>query len=395
MAKNQIHRRFLRNRFGLAGLICIFIIGILSLAGYLITPDDSPLANEQHLELAAMKPGFDVKMLRICINAETTSQGTIRKMLFGAQPRYRFIPVKEVRFSHEKVSAVLFNQDKDTVEITESYFLPDILYSIQPDSGFVVREDSISWISDKGIRMTASIVDLQKKVCSENISVRKYLLGTDRLGRDFLSRMILGGRVSFSVGFIAVSISLLLGILLGSIAGYYGGWPDRLVLWLIQVIWSVPTLLMVIAITFVLGKGFWQVFVAVGLTMWVEVARVVRGEVLSLREKEYVMAAKAVGLNDLGILFRHILPNLAGPVIIISASNFASAILMEAGLSFLGLGVQPPVPSWGSMIKEHYGYIMLNQAYLAIIPGIAIMVLVLSFTLAGNALRDAFDTKAG
>jgi peptide/nickel transport system permease protein len=149
----------------------------------------------------------------------------------------------------------------------------------------------------------------------------------------------------------------------------------------------------VLSITLVLGKGFWQVFVAVGLTMWVEVARVVRGQVLSFREKEFIEATRALGFGNFRIIFRHIMPNIVGPVVIISAANFSSAILMEAGLSFLGIGVQPPVPSWGNMIKDHYGYIILDQAYLAILPGLAIMFLVLSFNFLGNGLRDAFDTR--
>ncbi len=164
-------------------------------------------------------------------------------------------------------------------------------------------------------------------------------------------------------------------------------------MWVINVVWSVPTLLLVIAITFALGKGFWQVFVAVGLTMWVEVARVVRGQVLSIREKEYVEAGRALGFSDFRLIFYHILPNVMGIVIVISAANFASAILLEAGLSFLGMGVQPPVPSWGTMIKENYPYIVLDYAYLAILPGLAIMFLVLAFMLMGNALRDALDVR--
>ena len=208
-----------------------------------------------------------------------------------------------------------------------------------------------------------------------------------------LSRLIIGSRVSLSVGFIAVAISLLIGIALGATAGYFRGWYDDLVMWLINVVWSIPTLLMVIALTMVLGKGFWQIFVAVGLTMWVEVARVVRGQVLAIREKEYVEAAKVMGFGSGRIILRHIIPNVLSPVVIISAGNFATAILLEAGLSFLGIGVQPPVPSWGTMIKDHYGYIIMDKAYLAIIPGVAIMLLVLAFTLIGNGLRDAMDTR--
>jgi peptide/nickel transport system permease protein len=196
-----------------------------------------------------------------------------------------------------------------------------------------------------------------------------------------------------SVGFIAVLISLLVGITLGSMAAYFGGWIDQFIVWFINVIWSIPTLLLVIAITMALGKGYWQVFIAVGLTMWVEVARVVRGQVMSIREKEFVEAGTALGYSSFRIIFRHILPNVLSPLIVISAANFASAILIEAGLSFLGIGVQPPTPSWGIMIKEHYGYIILDYAYLAILPGLAIMVMVLAFMIVGNGLRDALDVK--
>ena len=188
-------------------------------------------------------------------------------------------------------------------------------------------------------------------------------------------------------------ISLVIGILLGALSGFFKGWVDNLIVWFINVVWSIPTLLLVIAITFALGKGFWQVFIAVGLTMWVEVARVVRGQILSIREKEFVEAGRALGFKNSRIIFRHILPNVMGAVIVISAANFASAILMEAGLSFLGIGVQPPMPSWGMMIKENYGYIILDAAYLAILPGLAIMIVVLAFMIMGNGLRDALDVK--
>jgi len=205
--------------------------------------------------------------------------------------------------------------------------------------------------------------------------------------------MLYGIRISLSIGFIAVFISLIIGISLGLIAGYFRGRTDDIIMWLVNVIWSIPTLLMVIAITLALGKGFWQVFVAVGLTMWVEVTRIVRGQVFSIRESEYVEAGKALAYKPFRIIFKHILPNIIGPVIVISAANFAAAILIEAGLSFLGIGAQPPMPSWGGMIKDHYAYIIMDKAYLAIIPGVAIMSLVLAFMLLGNGLRDAFDVK--
>ena len=205
--------------------------------------------------------------------------------------------------------------------------------------------------------------------------------------------MLIGTRISFFIGFIAVFISLLIGITVGAIAGFFGGKVDAFIMWLINITWSIPTLLLVIAITLALGKGFWQVFIAVGLTMWVEVARVVRGQVMSTKEMQYVEAAKALGFSNFRIIFNHILPNIMAPVIVISAANFAGAILIESGLSFLGIGAQPPTPSWGAMIKDHYSYIILGKAYLAIIPGLAIMSLVMAFMLIGNALRDALDVK--
>jgi peptide/nickel transport system permease protein len=180
---------------------------------------------------------------------------------------------------------------------------------------------------------------------------------------------------------------------MGAIAGYFGGKVDTFIMWVINVTWSIPTLLLVIAITLALGKGFWQVFIAVGLTMWVEVARVVRGQVMSVKQMQYVNAAKALGFNNFRIITKHILPNSMAPVIIISAANFAAAILIESGLSFLGIGAQPPMPSWGGIIKDHYSYIILGKPYLAIIPGLAIMSLVTAFMLIGNALRDALDVK--
>ena len=202
------------------------------------------------------------------------------------------------------------------------------------------------------------------------MSTKKFLLGTDKYGRDILSRLIIGTRVSLSVGLITVIISLSIGLILGSLAGYYRGRTDDIIMWFINVIWSIPTLLLVFAITLALGKGFWQVFIAVGLTMWVNVARLVRGQVLAVRELEYVEATRALGFSDFRTIVRHIWPNIMGPVMVIAASNFASAIVIEAGLSFLGVGVQPPQPSWGLMIKENYNFIITQNPMLALAPGL-------------------------
>jgi len=226
-----------------------------------------------------------------------------------------------------------------------------------------------------------------------NVETRTFVLGTDKYGRDILSRLLVGVRVSLAVGLVTVLLSLTIGVLLGALAGYFRGKVDESILWLINIIWSIPTLLLVFAITLMLGKGFWQVFIAIGLTLWVNVARIIRGQVLAVREREFVEAARALGYSHSRILFLHILPNVMGPVWVVCASNFASAIVIEAGLSFLGVGVQPPHPSWGLMIKENYNFIITHNPMLALAPGLAIMLLVLAFNLLGNGLRDALDVR--
>ena len=199
--------------------------------------------------------------------------------------------------------------------------------------------------------------------------------------------------MSLSIGFISVLISLIIGLSIGMIGGYYGGFVDRFIMAIINIFWSIPTLLLVIAVSIALGKGFWQVYVAVGLTMWVELARVVRGQVISEKNKDYIIATKVLGFSDLRIFIKHLLPNILGPILIVCAANFASAILIESGLSFLGIGTQPPVPSWGSMIKDNYQFIILGKGYLAFIPGLSIMLLVTSFMFLGNNLPNLINKK--
>jgi len=391
-------KRLLRNKSALASMFVIVFATLVATLGYLITPDSTPDVNLQFLELATRKPGFKVNMLKLRNNQPPKETNFFNRMLFGAPSDFEEIPYSSYKIDGANLTLTEYSDIKEDAPIQKQFPLADIAFALAMDSTgklpILQKGELIQYKEYDGVVKTITVKDLQKKVIHENLSVRHFPLGTDRYGRDMLSQLMIGTRVSLSVGFIAIAISLLIGITLGAIAGYFGGKIDQLIVWLINVVWSVPTLLLVIAITFVLGKGFWQVFIAVGLTMWVEVARVVRGQVLSIREKEFIEAARALGYRNRRIIFRHILPNVMGPVIVISAANFASAILLEAGLSFLGIGVQPPTPSWGSMIKENYGYIILDYAYLAILPGVAIMIMVLAFMLLGNALRDALDVKA-
>ena len=368
------------------------VIAVLAILGYLIAPDSTPWANNQHLEIATRKPGFKTKFFLVPRGSDAEKKGFFGKLAGGTQGQLREIPMLDYRTEGWKIIVTEYTEPEDSITIESIYPVPDVLFPKHSSENIKIEDNGITvWDYEGSTKLTKA--DIESEIEKNHVKTRRFWLGTDRFGRDMLSRLLIGSRISLAVGFIAVAISLLIGITLGATAGYIRGRYDDFVMWLINVVWSIPTLLMVIALTMVLGKGFWQIFVAVGLTMWVEVARVVRGQVMSLREKEFVEAAKVLGFGTRRIVFRHILPNVMGPVAIISAGNFATAILLEAGLSFLGIGVQPPIPSWGTMIKDHYGYLIMDKAYLAILPGVAIMLLVLAFTLIGNGLRDALDTK--
>ncbi len=354
-------QKFKKNIWGVSSLSFIIILVFISLFAYVLAPDNSENANQMHLSIHSKPPGFKVEMLSI---PALQKEDTKLKYYFLGFPN----SISEVPINSYKIV--------DNTIVYEEYS----------------AEASLRMQKSIGIASYPNYTSIDA-VAKDQIKAKKFWLGTDKYGRDLLSRMIIGSRVSLAIGFVAVIISLVVGIFFGAIGGYYGGKVDAIVMWIVNVIWSIPTLLLVIAITLALGKGFWQVFVAVGLTMWVEVARVVRGQVISAKEMQYVTAARALGFGNFRIIVNHILPNIMAPVIVISAANFASAILVESGLSFLGLGAQPPIPTWGSIIKDHYNYIILGKPYLAMVPGIAIMLLTLAFMMVGNALRDALDQK--
>lgn len=248
-------------------------------------------------------------------------------------------------------------------------------------------------IALQNLQIPKQVQNIDSFLKAERIINKRFHLGTDRYGRDILSRLIVGSRVSLTVGLVSVIFSLLIGFSLGATAAWYGGKNDDLVMWLVNVLWAIPTLLLVFAITLTIGKGFWEILVAIGLTSWVSAARLIRGQVFQIKEMDYIKAAQAMGYSTGHILRKHIWPNIAGPVMVIAAANFASAILIEAGLSFLGFGIQPPTPSWGLMIKEHYTFLVAGHPFPALIPGLAIVSLVLAFNLLGNALRDVLDVK--
>lgn len=355
----QIWQRLKKNKTAFAGLIIIIFSILIAIFAYVIAPDNTTNADLQTVEIQAKKPGYSQLFLKIP-DPKPGKNNFFSRLLNGSAVQYRFIPIKSYSVHGNDIIAEKYIDEDTTVKQ---------VYNITQFTNNKAGEINKFFVT------------------------KTYWLGTDAYGRDILSRLIIGTRVSLAVGLIAILISLTLGILLGALAGYFRGWIDEVIMWLVNVTWSIPTLLLVFAITMALGKGFWQIFIAVGLTMWVSVARLVRGQVMSIKEQEFVQAAKALGFTNSRIIIRHILPNILGPLMVIAAGNFATAIIIEAGLSFLGIGVQPPMPSWGLMIKENYNFIITHNPMLAIIPGLAIIILVLSFNLLGNGLRDAVDVK--
>lgn len=330
-------KRLKRNKLAMGGLIVTFLLIIVAAGASFLAPFDP---NLQVLEYATKPSGFRGNVIlqksQIAGNA--------------ADP----IAIKSYRIDGDNVKLVTIDDLAETVPIST-----------------LAGSNESDWHQE-----------------------RIYYLGTDQFGRDVLSRLMYGARVSLTVAFFSEVLSLLIGVVFGALAGFYRGWIDELIMWVTNVIWSIPSLLLVIAISIALGLGLWQTIIAIGITGWVDMARIVRGQFFTLRETEYVEATKALGLSNSRAIFRHILPNSMGPIIVIATAGFASAIIYEATLSFLGLGVQPPTATWGQMIHDGYGYIAAGSNWgLTIYPSLAIMIAVFAFNLFGDGLRDAFDPK--
>jgi peptide/nickel transport system permease protein len=372
-----------------AATVFIALAIVAALLGYLIMPDDTPYANNMAIQLSIKKPGTHYTILKIRKPEHIDTVNLFTKFLFGQTSFYREVPITKYQFFKDSIYVDEYIGDEDTPE-HKAFNIFEVASGIKPlYLGTTVRLNSLTLPNNY-----ETYARFKSQITAHQIEHKTFLLGSDIYGRDMLSRLILGARISLAVGLVAVIISLLLGVTVGAVAGYFGGWIDASLSWVMNILWALPALLLVIAISFALGKGLWQIFIAVGLSMWVEVGRLVRGQVMALKQAEYIEAARSLGFNNKRIIIRHILPNIVGPILVLASSNFASAILLEAGLSFLGFGAQPPMPTWGGMIKEHYGYIIMNSAYLAIMPGLAIMLMVYAFNIITIGLRDAFDIKS-
>lgn len=389
--------RLKKNKPAVISLFVILFAVFLAIFAPVLAPDGTPDANDQVLELANKNPNYSIQILLVKKNKEDEKVNIFQRIAKGKENPYRIVPITDYEWNGTELVAQLYKGDHIPAVDTK-FSIPEIIYGIPEDiSKYKSVGNNIQFLDKKGVIISQDIEQAKAQIESKNITAKKYWLGSDNYGRDILSRLLFGVRVSISVGFIAVLISMTIGIFLGAMAGYFKGFFDDIVMWFINVIWAVPTILLAMALTFALDgrvDRFWVIYLAVGLSMWVEVARIVRGQVMSLREMEYIQAAKGLGFGHFRTIFKHILPNIIGPIMVIAASDFASAILVEAGLSLVGIGVRPPMPSWGVMLNEHHNYLFIpEKAFLALAPGIAIMILVLAFNLLGNGLRDAFDVK--
>ncbi len=310
------------------------LLGILfafALFGYALVPDNSRDVNRQIPELALLPPFSEVKTIEVPV--KTKDENFLKVLFFGSENLYRYVPVRSVV------------RDEKEVLIYEDFY---------------------------GKRRTL-------RGASYKIKSLFFLLGTDNLGRDFFSRLIIGARISLFVGFLAMLLSGFIGFFLGSIGGFFGGGTDRFLLWLMSVLWAIPSVLLALLLNFVLGRGMENLIWTIALVSWTDVARVIRGKTLELKEREFVSAATALGFPKVYILVKHIFPNLWRTLFILSVSTLSSAVLLEAGLSFLGFGVEPPMPSWGLLISENYPYLVITElAHLALLPGFFISLLIFS-----------------
>lgn len=396
-----IRKRLFKNKPAIFGLVVITMAHIIAILGYLIMPDETPNANDGSAIVKKLKPGSTVLMLKHIKNREIEQVNIFNKILFGQESNYTITPIDNYKIVGDEVIITLYKK-----RYTESFPLVTLvkrLYSedsktLKQTKGknYSISRDTVSYLDLEGKLQKTSTQKLAAEFEENNIEHRMYLLGADKAGRDILSRLLFGTRISLGIGFVSVLIALFVGVVVGALAGFFGGIVDKCLMWFMTVVWSIPGIMLVIAISLALhSRGIWVAFVAVGLTMWVEVARVVRGQILSIKEKLYVEAATALGIGNMRIIFVHILPNIMGPLIVIATANFASAILVEAGLSFLGMGVQPPMPSWGMMVNEGYNSNWESDGgYLVLMPSLCICLLVLAFNLFGNGLRDAYDPQS-
>ena len=373
----------------------IILCSFIAVFAFVIVADKTPDINEQIPGISLRNPGFSVDLLKVKRSIQIQKGSFIRSMFYGSPSEYKFVPLAAYHIIGDTLEFKEFEPDVDPRLLPfQRMHLVKILYGEDAVTGLSRSGNNFTFLYNDSMQRVRPVSDVVKEVNRHSIIHRTYWFGTDIFGRSIFDRLILGLRFSLLIGFMAVLISITIGTTIGMIAGYFGGKVDQVLNFIMNVFWSIPTLILVFAIVLVMGRGLQNIFIAVGLTMWVDAARLVRGQVLALRNEKYVEVVKGMGMRPARIIFRHILPNMLGPLIVIAASNFATAIILESGLSYLGFGIQPPAPSLGSLLSENYGFILSGKPLFAVIPVLILLLLVLAFNLVGNGIRDIFDVKS-
>jgi peptide/nickel transport system permease protein len=394
--------------FGLVYIISCFVVVLL---GYSIMMDKTPNAEDGHPMVRKLQPLSSAYFLKIKHSFEVEKKNFLYSLYFGTESEYSIVPLNgsylDTNVLFIQGDTLLFYKTLDSRGHDTLLSKPLIecvvnintslseSYNFRNGKNYLIRENDYLYLNSNDDTVSITKEDLLSEFYAKNLEKRYFILGTDEAGRDMYSKLIFGTRIALLIGLASVLISLVVGVTLGAVAGFFGGTVDSVISWLITVFFAIPSIMWVIAISFVLGsRELWVVFVAVGLTTWVDIARLVRGQIISIKQSLYIDAARALGYTNGRIVFNHILPNVIDPLIIASTSNFATAILVESGLSFLGIGVRPPTPSWGYMIYEGFKTIgSPNSLHIILVPCLAISLTILAFNLLGNGLRDALDPK--
>ena len=389
-----LFKQFIKEKPRTIALGFILFCTVLATFAYLFTGDKTPDINEQITGIGLKKPGFAIDLVAIPKTQDIPPTPFFNFLLNGRTNKYFFIPVDKYHISQDSLTYYPYDGETPTSKVAPitihkaKWLLGDKAIQIaQHENGYQITLED-------GNQVDLNRNDVDQQLKKTGIQHRTFWLGTDLFGRSLLDRIVLGIRYSLFVGLLAVLISITIGTVIGMVSGYFGGRTDDIISYIMNVFWSIPTLILVFAIVLVSGRGIQNIFIAVGLTMWVDTARLVRGQTLALKKEKYVEAVRSMGMSTARILRKHILPNMLGPLIVIAVSNFASAIIVESGLSYLGFGIQPPTPSLGSILSENYGFILSNKPILAIAPVVVLLLLVLAFNLVGNGVRDIFDVKS-
>lgn len=358
---------------------------MVAVLGSVIRPDSTLHATEQNRSLAMLSPFSTVDFLKIRMNYPEEKTSIAKRVFMGGSPqKHKYIPFENLSFRENYVEVVWKGAQS-------KYFMADVLQAVDSrEFSKIINtvSDTIVFTNIEGQPVITDVEKMKSEILEGHITKRMFFLGTDMFGRDLLSRLMAGSAVSLLVGFIGVFAALIIGVVVGLLAGYFGGLIDRMLKALIALFWSIPAMLMVVCISIALGAGIMALILSIGLVLWVEMAQVVRQQVQAIKAKDFVKASKLIGLSDFVILKRHILPNVMSPIAVIAASTFADALMIEAGLSFLGIGVMPPQPSWGNMIRESYGYLISGESiHMALAPSFALIFVILSVILVAGGMR--------